>query len=499
MFANSGNQSLESLSSGARSLREIVTPRRQFLSSTACGFGSLALAALMAQRSSGAESTLKSNPQHSKSGHGIPRAKRVIFMFMNGGPSQMETFDYKPRLNAEDGRPVPFNRDGKFEQIGIQSMRLFGSEWKFRQHGESGQWISELLPHLADRADDLCVLNGMETDNLAHAPACHQLHTGVTNFVRPSLGAWVVYGLGTFNQNLPGFMTISPALSGDGGSRAHFGNAFLPTMCQATPVNLSNKPGAQPEIKNLRSTSLPASLRRQQLDLIQSMNREHLEGLVADQEMEGVIESFELAFRMQAAAPDLLDLSSETKATQALYGIGEKGTDYFGRQCLLARRLAEAGVRFIQVNSGGWDHHARIRERLPQNCHSVDKPIAGLIRDLKTRGLFDETLLVWSGEFGRTPYEQDLRGTADRDIYGRGHNPHGFSAFLAGGGVRGGMRYGETDEYGYRSVDGKVHIHDLHATILHLLGLDHEKLTYRHGGQDFRLTEVYGRVVREIL
>ena len=466
--------------------------RRRFLTGTACGFGSLAFSALCAEAAR--------NPLSPHAAHFLPRAKRVIFLFMQGGPSQMETFDYKPRLNADHGQKMPFGRDETFEQPGVETLRLFGSGWNFQQCGESGLWVSELFPEIGRQIDDICILNGMVTDSLAHAPACLQLHTGETNLVRPSLGSWTLYGLGSNNQNLPGFVTIAPPLSGDAGSPKFFGNAFLPAICQGTPVGLSKKEGSQATIRHLTDDSLSPRLQRRQLDLIQKMNRSQLARLHSDQQMEGAIETFELAFRMQAKTPQLLDLAGESKATLDLYGVGQPDTDFFGRQCLLARRMSEAGVRFIQLNSTGWDHHGQIRKQLPRNCRQVDRPIAGLLTDLRQRGLLDETLIVWSGEFGRTPYEQDLsEGKDSFETYGRGHNPYGFTTWLAGGGIRGGMTHGSTDEFGYRAVENQVHIHDLHATILHLLGLDHEKLTYRYAGRDFRLTDVYGRVVNEII
>jgi hypothetical protein len=468
--------------------------RRAMLKMSACGFGHTALSALLAQA---AQATTPLAPQ---AGHYPAKAKRVIFMFMSGGPSQMDTFDHKPRLNADHGKPAPFERDGTFEQPGVGTMRLFGSSWEFAQHGQSGTWVSELFPHIAGVIDDFAVLKGMHTDNLAHAPACLQLHTGATNFVWPSVGSWVMYGLGTDNQNLPGFITINHPRGGDGGSPQHYASAFLPAMYQGTPVNLPKEQGSAADIRYLRDDSTPLSRQREQLDFVQRLNRRHLQKSGEDTLLEGMIESFELAFRMQTEAPELLSFHDENEATLKLYGIGEEPADQFGRQCLLARRFAESGVRFIQINAGGWDHHVGIRKALPDNAAQVDKPIAGLIRDLKARGMLDETLIVWTGEFGRTPYEQDLSGgkkTIDR--YGRGHNPYGFTTLMAGGGVRGGVVHGATDDYGYRAVDGKVHLHDLHATMLHLLGLDHERLTYRYAGRDFRLTDVYGRVVEEVL
>lgn len=476
---------------------QFIHSRRSFLRQSACGFGMTALTAMLHQQAAASE-----NPSRGlmpREGHFKPRAKRVIFMFMQGGPSQMETFDYKPQLNADHGKKSPFGRDQRVEQPGVAEMRLFGSGWKFAQHGESGIWISELFPSLSKQADDLCVLNAMHTDNLAHAPASLQLHTGATNLVRPSMGSWVLYGLGSENQNLPGYMTVQHPTTGDGGSPLHFSNAFLPAVTGGTNVLMEKAIGSKPRLRNLEG-DFPRSLQREQLDFVRQLNQQHLATFEHDQQMEGMIESFDLAFRMQSEAPELFDLSTENEATNQLYGIGQEPTDFFGRQCLLARRLAEAGVRFIQVNAPGWDHHGQIRKRLPENASQVDQPFAGLIQDLKQRDLLKDTLIVWTGEFGRTPYEQDLSGgSAAMDNYGRGHNPYGFTTLLVGGGVKGGIVHGSTDEYGYRAIEGKVHMHDLHATILHLLGLDHERLTFRHAGRDFRLTDVYGKVVDEII
>ena len=468
--------------------------RRDMLRVSACGFGYTALSAMLG------ETARAANPLAVNEPHFPAKAKRVIFMFMQGGPSQMESFDYKPQLNADHGKPAPFARDGKVEQPGVGTMRLFGSGWKFAQYGQSGTWVSELFPKMASVIDEIAVLNAMHTDNLAHAPACMQMHTGATNFVRPSMGAWVMYGLGTRNQNLPGFITINPGVTGDGGSPQHFGSAFLPAVYQGTAVGLPAQAMAAAKIRYLQDQSTSLARQRQQLDFVQALNQRHLEEAGPDVALEGMIESFELAFRMQTEAPPMLTFDGETESTLKLYGIGDGASDAFGRQCLLARRLAESGVRFIQINAGGWDHHGGIRKALPRNASQVDKPIAGLMRDLKQRGMLEETLLVWTGEFGRTPYEQDLsNGKASMETYGRGHNPFGFTTLMAGGGVKGGVVHGATDDYGYRAVAGKVHIHDLHATMLHLLGLDHERLTYRYAGRDFRLTDVHGTVVKEIL
>jgi hypothetical protein len=397
---------------------------------------------------------------------------------MRGGPSQLETFDYKPRLNTDNLKPGR-NRNA----------RLFGSQWRFRQHGRSGLWVSELLPELSRHADRLCVLRGMHTDNENHPQALEQLHTGSFQFIRPSIGSWVVYGLGTENQNLPGFIALSP-LTALGGSR-YYSSAFLPASFQATGIGEAGRPVREARIGNLRNPRLAAAGQRRQLDLLQAMNRDLAERQPGDGRIEGLIESFELAFRMQDELPRVMDLAGESRQTLALYGIDGGPADDFGRQCLLARRFAEAGVRFIELTHQDWDHHGFVSRLMPQACRQIDRPIAGLLTDLDRRGLLADTLVVWGGEFGRTPDDP----TQD----GRGHNHKGFTMWLAGGGARGGLAFGETDEYGYEAVVDKMHLHDLHATILHLLGLDHERLTYRHGGRDFRLTDVHGRVVREII
>lgn len=469
--------------------------RREALKTWGCGFGMLALQAMLAEQAGA-----KADPLAPKQPHHAPRAKRAIFLWMQGGPSQVDLFDFKPRLANSDGSEIPYALPSNRTMPGVAYSKLMGPIAGFERAGESGLQVSDLLPHLRRHADDLCVLRAMEADSEAHAPAVRQLHTGATQLVRPSLGAWIAYGLGTENRNLPAFVTVAPNIRGDGGSVQLYGNAFLPAIYQGTALGNSALGAKRATIGYLEDDSILPRAQRRQLDLIQAMNRSHLERHGTDNRLEGMIESFELAFRMQAEVPDLLDIRQESEATRALYGIGDKETDDFGRQCLLARRFAEAGVRFIQITSNGWDSHANIRSAHPARCREVDKPIAGLIQDLKARGLFEDTLLIWSGEFGRTPHYQDLQdGAGDPDSYGRGHNPYGFCAWLAGGGVRGGMTFGELDDFGFKAVENKVHMHDLHATILHLLGLDHTRLTYRYSGRDFRLTDVYGRVVDEIL
>src|SRR5262249_50477116 len=425
-----------------------------------------------------------------KKTHFRARAKHVIFLCMEGAPSHVDTFDYKPKLAEDNGKSVRGAR-------GFGG-RLLASPWKFNQHGESGLWISELFPELGKQADDLCLLRGMYTDVPAHSKAFLQLHTGLFQFKRPSMGSWAFYGLGTENENLPGFVTISPPFQNGGPS--NYGSAFLPAVYQGTPIRLGfggpgGPPGgggaAAPGVSNIRNPRQELDAQRAQLDFIQSLNRSALEREPHNPGVEGAIESFELAFRMQKDMPKVLDIANESAATRALYGIGTQATEGFGRQCLMARRFVGAGVRFVEITSGGWDHHNNLKTALTNKATSVDKPIAGLLYDLKARGLLKDTLVIWGGEFGRTPYGQ---GTDGRD-----HNHRGFTTWMAGGGVKGGFSYGATDDYGYEAVEGKMHIHDWHATILHLLGLNHERLTYRYAGRDMRLTDVKGTVVRDII
>jgi hypothetical protein len=462
----------------------LLFSRRLALKSAAAGFGYLAFAGLSTWAAE------KDNPLAPKTTHFPARAKRVIFLCMEGAPSHVDTFDYKPKLAELDGQSMPKART---------FAKLLASPWKFDKRGQSGLWISELFPELAKQADELCVLRGMHTDVPAHPQAFIQMHTGVFQFKRPSLGAWAFYGLGSNNENLPGFISISPPLQN--GGPANYGSAFLPAVYQGTPINMGRqfgmgmgRPGGPPAgagVSNIKNPRQSVDAQRLQLDFIQSLNQSTLEREPHHAGIEGTIESFELAFRMQKDLPKLMDIANESEATRSLYGIGEQSTENFGRQCLLARRFIEAGVRFVEVTSGQWDHHRDLKNLLSGKAQSIDKPVAGLLKDLKSRGLLQDTLVLWGGEFGRTPYAQG------RD--GRDHNHKGFTMWMAGGGVKGGMAHGATDEFGYEAVDGKVHIHDWHATILHLLGLDHEKLTYRYAGRDMRLTDVKGTVVKEIM
>ncbi|MFO1043568.1 MAG: DUF1501 domain-containing protein [Planctomycetaceae bacterium] len=466
--------------------------RRELLQATGSGFGFLAFAALAHQQAARARD--ESGPLAPRETHFAPKAKRVIFLCMEGGPSHVDTFDHKPTLTKDDGKSIPWAN-------GAARGRLKGSPFRFMQHGESGLWISELFPEVAKHADKLCVLNGMHTDRPNHAQAYLQMHCGLFQFPRPSMGAWVLYGLGTVNQNLPGFITINPP-SSNGGS-ANYAASFLPAVYQGTRIQQQS---GQETVSNLQNRRRSTETQRLQLDFTQELNRATAESLGQSPEIEGLISSYELAFRMQAEMPEVLDLAKETEATRRLYGIDEStganggrtipaggsssGTNSFGRQCLLARRLIEAGVRFVEVTASGWDHHRSLKESLTNSCWAVDKPIAGLLADLAQRDLLKETLVLWGGEFGRSPYAQGD---------GRDHNSKGFSMWMAGAGVKPGIHYGKTDDFGYEAIDGRVHIHDWHATILHLLGLDHERLTFRYAGRDMRLTDVKGNVANDIL
>lgn len=462
--------------------------RRQLLQSAACGFGGLALTSMVAGLAHAATGPLVVQQPHFPA-----RAKRVIFLFMAGGPSQPDLFDEKKLIIQKHGEKISPPIDGREVTVGVDKYLALAPNIPIRPRGQSGMTISDLMPHLAKVADDLCLLRSVHTDNEAHAPATLQLHTGMSLDVRPSMGAWFSYGLGTENQNLPSYISIHPF-----SDVRTYGAGFLPAAHQGTPVIVPNGE-RDSAIKNLIDPQATPAQQRRRLDMVQQMNKRLLDRVESDQQMEGMIDSFELAFRMQAETPKLVDLAGETKDTHALYGIGEKDTDRNGRACLLARRLSEAGVRFVQVTIGGWDHHGNIRGELPRTCAASDKPVAGLIQDLKARGLLEDTLVVWSGEFGRTPWSQDLSGTSPIETHGREHQPESFCTLLAGGGVKAGLTYGETDDFGFRPISDKVHLHDLHATMLHLLGLNHERLTYRHNGRDYRLTDVFGTVVKEIL
>ncbi len=453
--------------------------RRGMLKASAIGFGNLAFSCLLGEQAAGSDPLLP-QPTHFPS-----RAKRVIFLFMKGGPSHLDSFDYKPQLLKDDGKPLPFDKPRvQFAATG----NLLASPWKFRKRGQSGIEVSDLFPNVANCIDDLCLLNSVHGTNAAHGGASLKLHTGSDTFVRPSMGSWVTYGLGTENANLPGFVTICPTLA-HGGVK-NWGSAFLPAYCQGVPLGVASKPATEAQVKYITSQKWSREQQRMQLEMLAQVNRNHLERTGPNSDLEARINSFELAFRMQSEVPVIQDLSDETKATERLYGMDEEVTKDFGRQCLLARRFAERGVRFIQVTHSDtnvqWDQHGDLRAGHAKNALEVDLPIAGLLKDLKQRGMLHDTLVMWGGEFGRTPVAQGKNG--------RDHNPEGFTMWMAGAGVKGGFKYGSTDEYGYYAVENKMHIHDLHATLLHLMGIDHLRLTHRYAGRDFRLTDVSGKV-----
>jgi hypothetical protein len=459
--------------------------RRQMLAASGCGFGQLALAAIAgSQVSAGAVS---SNPMAPRPPHFPARARRVIFLFMWGGPSHVDLFDPKPTLNREDGKQLLGKSVGSDrDKLG----QVLGSPFRFDQHGDSGIWISELFPQLSQHADRLCVMRSVHTEGSAHGEALLRLHTGQSNLVRPSVGAWVSYGLGCESDELPAFITISPP-RGHGGVQ-NYGSAFLPAVHQGTAIGSAETPISEAVVANLANERLSPGMQRAQLDLVQAINQRQLQENTVDPTIEGLIDSYEIAFRMQSTMPAVMSMDDESQSTLDLYGIGKDPSDNFGRQCLLARKFAEQGVRYIQVSTDyTWDHHQKNESGHVKESAKVDRPIAGLLTDLARRGLLDDTLVVWGAEFGRTP-------TAENGD-GRGHHPQVFSRWMAGGGARGGHTHGASDDFGYLPTEDPVHMHDLHATLLHTLGLDHERLTYRHAGRDFRLTDVYGKVVHDVL
>jgi len=442
--------------------------RRSVLQNTACGFGWLALSALMAKQG------LAGSNSKSPGAHFNAKAKRVIFLYMKGGPSHVDTFDYKPELAKADGQTGP--RPGS---------KWMKSPWKFQQRGQSGLWISDLFPELSKTADDMLIVNSMQTDVPAHAQATIRMHTGTSQFVRPSVGSWVLYGLGAESESIPGFISI-----GASGSAQNYGNAFLPAYYQGMRLGNGNREVDETQIANL-APLVGSERQRRELDFIQGMNQKKLQNDPTDQEIEGVIRSYEMAHRMQSELPKVLDIKSESEETKRLYGIDRKESKGFGSKCLVARRMIESGVRFIEITQGSWDHHASLQQNLTTNTSAIDQPMYGLITDLKQRGLLDETLIVWAGEFGRTPYAQG------RD--GRDHNHKAFSLWMAGGGVAAGKQYGKSGEFGVEATENPVPIVDFHATLLALLGLDHEQLTYPYAGRDFRLTETKGRVIKDLI
>ena len=461
--------------------------RREALKRVACGFGHTALLGLLSSTVAGADAPLASGakPLDPRAPHFAPKAKQVIFLFLHGGVSHIDSFDPKPMLDRMHDKPFPGEKPLQFSATG----NLMRSPWKFHNYGESGLPISDLFPHIGSMADNLCVIRSMHVEQVDHGGAILQLNTGSAVFPRPSVGSWVCYGLGTENENLPGFVAMSPPTIH--GAKQNFGSAFLPATYQGTPIGDANIRMASATVRDLNPAARTRDLQRLQLDFVQEFNRRQRDRSPGDLRLDARIESFELAFRMQMEAPEVLDFDGESPRTLDLYGVGSEPTDNFGRQCLLARRLVERGVRFVQCShTYKWDQHGALKTGHEANAREVDQPIGALLRDLKNRGMLDETLVVFGTEFGRTPVSQGD---------GRDHNPYGFSLWLAGGGVKGGFAYGSTDEFGYFAQENPVSMFDFHATLLHLLGLDHERLTYRHAGRDFRLTDVFGRVVDELI
>ncbi|HTU16756.1 MAG TPA: DUF1501 domain-containing protein [Gemmataceae bacterium] len=470
--------------------------RRDFLWRAGGGFGSVALTALLAEDGFFASpvraTTASEGPLAPRPSHHPAKAKAVICLFMYGGVSHLETFDPKPELNRRSGQSLPnLDRDPLFKVR--HPGKLLGSLCKFRKHGESGIEVSDFYPHLARHVDDLCILRGMRADSFAHGSGLLQMNTGYLRLGYPSLGSWISYGLGTLNQNLPAFVVMLDPRGGPIAGPSNWNQGFMPAAHQGTQLRVQGDP-----ILNLSPPSgVSADQQRNQLDLLGELNRRHQQATPDNSELAARIASYELAFRMQRHAPEAVDLGKETESIRRLYGLDNPRTAPFGRRCLLARRLIERGVRFVQLYSGGghaeqtWDAHGDVLKNHTLHCGETDQPIAALLTDLKQRGLLDSTLVVWTSEFGRTPTGQNGKG--------RDHSPRGFASWLAGGGVQGGQTIGATDEFGYAAVENKVHVHDLHATILHLLGMDHEQLTFFHGGREHRLTDVSGRVVQEVL
>jgi len=488
----------------------MMITRRELLRNSACGFGALATYGLLCPSTTSLADEANASFGRRILGleglHHRAKAKRVIFLFMQGGISQVDSFDPKPILDKRDGEMIAFDDAREFantRKLG-GTHRVMKSPWSFKQYGQCGHWVSDLFPNIAQHVDRLQFIHSMHTEGVAHGPSTLFLHSGSLNTVRPSMGSWTLYGLGSENENLPGFISIAPSI-GNGGFR-NYGSAFLPARFQGTPLGKANQGDLRIEnIEDLDSSNLSQNTRWQIQRQLQQIQLQRLTNHSAGHEMlfpgadelESLIGSYELAARMQSSSPEIFDLSNETQETRNLYGIDQKETETYGKRCLLARRLCEAGVRFIQVNYGddsanpAWDQHSNLPKHL-DHATAVDKPVAGLLTDLHRRGLLEDTIVWFGSEFGRQPY-------AEKNGTGRDHNPGGFTVWLAGGGLKQGHSYGQTDEFGQLAIQNKVHMHDLHATMLHLLGIDHERLVYRFGGRDFRLTDVYGKVVHDII
>ncbi len=471
------------------------TSRRDFLRKAGAGFGVLGLAGLHQPAALFSKNTASLNPLAPKPGHFPAKAKACISLFMYGGPSGIDLFEPKPMLERMDGKSPPAGLNPFFGSDSIG--QLMKSPYRFQRHGKSGMWVSEVFPHLATCVDDIGFLKGCYVESNNHGPALMQMNSGVTRIGHPTVGSWMVYGLGSENQNLPGYVVMYDHRGGPINGSQNWASGFLPSYYQATPLRSSGSP-----MLNLATDPhMTREEQRRQLDLISKLGDEFRSKHPQESAIQSRIETHELAFRMQMAAPSVLDISQESPETKSLYGIDKEISRYFGIQCLMARRLVEKGVRFIQLYSSGgnqqtsWDAHFGLKENHDLHCPETDQPIAGLIKDLKRRGMLDETLLVWGGEFGRLPTSQKT----ERGSQGRDHNSEGFSMWMAGGGIQGGTSFGSTDELGWKATEGRTSVNDIHATILHLMGIDHERLTYNHNGRPYRLTDVSGRVINEIL
>jgi hypothetical protein len=467
-----------------------VSSRRDFLTRAGLGFGGLALAAMLADEAAAEPVAIDPlRPLAPRPPHFAPRAKRCIFLFMEGGPSHIDLFDPKPELTKRHGQPLPESFGKVFTPMGVGGNALLASKRRFARHGRSGTWVSDWYPHVARVVDEVALVRSMWADGVNHVGSVCQMNTGSILAGRPSLGSWVTYGLGTVNQDLPAFVVMADAAEPVGGPR-NWGNAWLPATFQGTPFRKDGPPIlhlAPPE-------TVTDAQQRAKLGLVADLDRRHAASRPDDSRLAARIAAYELAYRMQAEAPEAVDLTRESAETKRLYGLDDDRCKDFGAMCLRARRLVERGVRFVQLYCGSgsqWDAHRDIEGNHGRLCARSDRPVAGLITDLKRRGLLDETLVIWGGEFGRTPMSEKTDG--------RDHNPYGFSMFLAGGGVKPGVTFGATDEFGLRAVEDAVHVHDLHATILHLLGLRHKRLTFSHDGRDERLTVNGGRVINALL
>ena len=473
-----------------------LSKRRDFLQNCASGIGVMALAELLGIDGLNAAPTRADNPMSPRPPHFAPKAKNLIFMFMEGGPSQYELFDEKTVLRRYHGRPLPASQAEGLEFAFIQpTASILASSAEFRRYGECGMELSELIPNIGSCADDLCLVRSMHTESFNHHPAQLSLFTGTIQMGRPSLGSWVVYGLGSESSNLPGFVVLTSGPRGPSGGSSNFASGFLPSHYQGTVFRQSGEPILY--LGNPPGVSPPTQ--RATLDLIGDLNRLRQES-TGDREIASRISNYELAFRMQSAAPELTDLSQEPAAIKEMYGLdrADEAERQFATNCLLARRMVERGVRFVLIMDAGWDDHTEINKKLPKRSRKVDQPTGALIKDLKQKGLLDETLIVFGGEFGRTPMVE-LRRPEDADYAGRDHQPTAYSLLLAGGGIKGGQVVGSTDDFGMRIQEDPTHVNDLQATLLHCLGMDHERLTYRHSGREFRLTDVAGEVIEKVL